>query len=78
MFHSLLYVPGGNKKHFLKKRYSAAFQLWNLFLGLYVLLFVTQGHPTWEMLQCKQSNSFIIVIVFKPIQGTFFKYETTI
>ena len=29
------------------KRSSAAFQLWNLFLGLYVLLFVTQGYLTW-------------------------------
>ena len=30
------------------KRYSAAFQVWNLFLGLYVLLFDTQGNLTWE------------------------------
>ena len=63
-----------NNKKYLLKRYSVAFQLWNSFLGLYALLFVTQGHPTWEsimiLLQCKHYCKR-----FKPTQGTIFKIQ---
>ena len=46
--HDLLYLLSDSNKKYLQKGFSAAFQLRNLFLCLYVLLFLTQGHPTWE------------------------------
>ena len=35
------------KQEMSLKRYSAALQLWNLFLFV-VLFVVTSGHPAWE------------------------------
>ena len=55
-----------NKKYLLK-RYSAAFQLWN------VLLFIAQGHPTWEnkvnTLTMHKIRLVLSLQVFKPKQA---------
>ena len=56
-----------SNKKYLEKRYSAAFQLRNLF-NMYCCLFrrvIQLGKVQLILLQCKQSHSFIIATVFK-------------
>ena len=66
------------KQEIYLKRYPAAFQLWNLFLGvyMYILCFVTQGHPTYEIIidtvTMQAVQKFYYCKCFKTKSGHYF------